>query len=270
MFRVFRTAHRNGFAMALALAGGTALGTTVIAPAAIAQEQQVNYSQGFVAVYQPVAALTQGEAPDYAAARGRLDAVYAAIETPDDRNAAGNFTLQVGNQLQDDSLRRRGIEMMLESGKVAPDRLADFNYYAGQFAYNAEDWAAARTYMQAAIDAGYNDGDNDPGNDPEYVILQTFGPEGNPQAGVSYMLGVAEARAAAGQPIPERWLLRTLQTAYDFDLAQESYDVGLLVLERYPSDTNWANTLQIYNQLNDHPPAERVDLYRLMLDAGVE
>jgi len=262
MFAAFRSARRKSshLAMAIALVGGAAFGTAATAPAAYAQD----YSSGFVDAYQPVATLTQGEAPNYESARGQLDAVFAAIETPDDRMAAGNLALIVGQNLSDDTLRRRGIEMMLDSGMVPVEQLGQFHWYHANFAYNDGDYAIARTAVQSALANGYVDSDSEPSNDPEFLTHQSYVAEGNPVAGVAYIMGVAQERMAAGETVPERWLLRALQDSLDNDLTQQATDMSALVAQVFPTEQNWTNAVQIANVYYELEPSERVDLYRLM------
>lgn len=262
MFPVFRPARRKSshLALAIALAGGALFGTAATAPVAMAQD----YSRGFVEVYQAAADLTQGEAPNYEGARAQLDTVYAAIQTEDDRQAAGNLTLIVGNALGDPGLQRRGLEMMLESGKVTPEQVPIFNFYVGNLAYNAQDYAEARAAINAALAAGYVDTDSDPLNDPEYIILQSYFSEDDFEGGISYLTGLAEARVAAGAMVPERYLLRGLQEAYDYDLAAEAVEVSEYLVQMYPTEQNWVNSLQVIGALYEFEPATQVDLSRLM------
>jgi hypothetical protein len=268
MFAAFRTARRKSslFALAVALAGGAALSSAVLAPAAFAQEQETEYSEGFVETYQPVAALTQGEAADFSAAAAQIDAVYAAIETPDDRMAAGNLALNIGQNTDNDVLRRRGLETMLESGKVAPAQLGSFYSYVANFAYNAGDYADARAAITAALANGYVDSDAQPQNDPEYIYMQSYTAEDNSAAAVAYITDLAETRIAAGQAVPEHWLRRGLQDAYDAELAAEATDVSVLLLRSNPSPQNWINTLQVVAALTELEPDAQVDLYRLMYE----
>ncbi|WP_340587654.1 tetratricopeptide repeat protein [Erythrobacter alti] len=246
--------------MAIALAGGAALGAAATAPAAYAQD----HSSGFVEAYQPVAQMTQGETPNHAGARAQIEAVFAAIETPDDRMAAGNLALIIGQNLNDDVLRRRGIDTMLASGKVAPEQLGQFHWYSANFAYNAGDYAVARQAIERALANGYVDSDSEPGNDPEYVMHQSYVAEGNPAAGVAYIKGIAETRFAAGQAVPERWLLRALQDSLDNNLTQQATEMSALVARHYPTQRNWTNAVQILNAYYELEPAARIDLFRLM------
>ncbi len=246
-----------GFALAIALTGGVALGSAAVtSDAAYAQEN----SRGFVEAYQPVAELVNGETPNYEAAKAALPALYETIENENDRQVAGNLTLIVGNNTSDKALQRRGLEMMLQSGLVAPEQLGQFNFYVGSLAYQAEDYAAARTALQAAKDAGYTD----PETDLTMLIADTYTREDNARGALDYLLQSVSGAEAAGTTPNERWLLSALQTTYDFELTDEAVDVSEALLLHYPTQKNWVNSLQVINALNEFEPAARVDLYRLM------
>src|SRR5690606_7660913 len=109
-------------------------------------------SKAFAEAYQPVADIANSEGGNYAAAKAQLPAVLAAVETPDDRFLAGNVSLLLGNKLDDPTLQRQGLELMLASGKADPAQIGQLQFFVGSLAYNAGDWPAARTALQAAID----------------------------------------------------------------------------------------------------------------------
>jgi len=264
MFAAFRSARRKSshIAMAVALAGSAAFG--IATTSSIAYAQDTDYSEAFVEAYQPVAALTEGEAANFESARAQLETVIAAAETPDDRMAAGNLVLRVGQNLRDDSLRRRGVEMILDSGRLPAEQLGQYNWYRANFAYADGDYAIVRSAVQAALANGYVDSDSDPANDPEYLVQQSYTAEGNPAAGVAYMMDIVQQRLAAGQAVPERWLLRALQDSLDNDLTQQATEMSALVAQVFPTERNWTNAVQIVNAYYELEPSERVDLYRLM------
>src|SRR5690349_20504338 len=101
------TGFGSAFAMAIALAGGAAVVTAATAAPAAAQRgrnnaaPQTQNSEAFVKAYQPVAAIVNDPAGDVAAAKAQVPGLVAAISTPDDRHAAGNVILQIGNKLKD-------------------------------------------------------------------------------------------------------------------------------------------------------------------------
>lgn len=256
-FASVRTRSRgilSRFAMAIALAGGAVVASSAVAPAAYAQD----YSRDFVKAYQPVAEMVSGESPDFAAARAQFESVAAAVKNDDDRQAAGNLALQIGNQLSDQAFQRRGLEMMLASGKVAPEQVGQFQFFVGNLAFNAEDWAAARTALQAAIDAGYTE------NDPRGLLIESYFQEGNTKAGVDYTINAANALVEAGRPAPEQWLLRSLQAAYDEEMTSEALELSKVLILANPTQKNWVNGLQVVDALNQLDPQAKLDLLRLM------
>lgn len=268
MFSAFRSARRKSirstaasFALAIALTGGVAVGSTALTPG-IAQAQN---SEGFVEAYRPVAAMVQADVANFEGARAAIPGVIAAIETENDRHIAGNLILNIGNNLDDPALQRQGLEMMVASGLVEPERVPQFNWFIGSLAFNAEDYAASRAALMAALNAGYSD----PEADLVALIAETYDREDNPTQAIAFLTQQIEAAQAAGNPIPERWLLSALQTSYDNDLREQAVDIGELVVANYPSERNWSNTLQIVSQLHEFSESERIDLYRLMLVAGV-
>jgi len=245
-------------AMAVALAGGAAIGTAAIAPAVYAQD----YSRDFVAAYEPVAALTAGETPDWAAARAQYETVVAAIETEDDRDAAGNLALQIGNGLNDPAMQRRGLELRLASGKVAPERIGQFQFFVGNLAYNAQDWGAARTALNAALAAGYTE------NDPKGLVLETYLQEGAVPQAVEYLEAQIGELQAAGQPVPRQWMLRTLAEAYEGDFYEPAVAVSKLLVQNDPTQSSWINSLQVIGALRQLDTDVELDLLRLMRETN--
>ena len=245
----------SAIAMALTLAGGALGGAALIATPAAAQE----YTKGFVEVYQPVAEIVNAEGGDVNAARGRLEGVYAAIGSEDDRNAAGSLTLNIGTKLSDKSLQRRGLEMMLQSGKVAPEQQGQFQFFVGNLAYDAEDYAAARTALQAAYDAGYREQDVRP------TIAESYFGEGQTQQGIEYIERLVAEQQAAGEPVNENLIRRALRFAYEGDQAEKATELSALLITTNPTAESWKQGLQVVNAMVDLEPQAQLDLLRLMM-----
>ncbi|WP_338245002.1 tetratricopeptide repeat protein [Aurantiacibacter hainanensis] len=228
--------------------------------AVTSEAAQAQNSSGFAEAYQPVAEMVNAQPANYEGARAAIPTVVAAIENENDRQVAGNLILNIGNNLSDPALQRRGLQMMLDSGLVAPEQVGQFNWFVGSLAYQADDWAAARAAFEAARAAGYSD----PEADLVSLIADTYGREGNEQAGLDYrMQAIADAEAAGNTP-NEGWILSALQSTYDNDMSSEAIDVSEALLRHYPTQTNWVNTLQVVNALYEFEPEARVDLFRLM------
>lgn len=266
MLRPFPLARRksakrlaSSFALAIALAGGAIAGSAAFAPAAYAQE----YSDAFVEAYQPVADVVNAADGDTDSVRGQFPSIVSLIQTPDDRFAAGNLLLLAGNELSDPALQRQGLELQLESGKVPPESVAQYQWFVGNLAFQMEDYAEARTAIQAAIDAGWTQ------DDPHGLLAESYFQTGDTQGGVDVVLQAAREREAAGTEVPQNWLLRALQAAYDNDLAAQANTLSLMLVRHQPSDQNWTNALQVVGAVNEFTPAAQLDLLRLMRAADV-
>ena len=251
------------FALAAALASGTFVAASGIATPAYAKEKPAkaakqDYSKGFVAAYSPVADAVNAEGADIAAQKANIPAIVSAVETEDDRFAAGQLILSMGSKSQDPALQRQGLEMMLKSGKVPAEQIGQFQFYVGNLAYQAKDYAAARTALMAAVEQGYTE------NDPEGLIVESYFAEGNANEGIAYLEKVVNARKAAGQEVPDNWLLRGLKVAYENKLPEASVALSRMLVESNPTQQNWLNGLQVVRATHDFDDQASLDFLRLM------
>ncbi len=266
--RLARTSRAaSTFALAIALVGGAALGVAALeTPAHAAKKEKkakADYSKGFIEAYKPLETLAQAEAPDLAAIKAGIPALVAAVETDDDRNATGSFVYTMGTKMDDKALALQGMEMMLQSGKVAPEQLGPYNFVAGQLAYSLEQFAEARPYLQAAVDAGYTE------NSPEIFIAESYFAEDKANEGLSYLTGLIEARRAAGQPVDEAWLKRGLAMAYNNKMNTEANKYSLWYVSDYPNEDSWGDAVAILLNTGGYENPEILDLMRLGRHAGV-
>ena len=262
-------------ALAVALASSVAVAAAALPEVAQAQNRgkakepaAPSNSAGFAAAYSPAAALVSGETKNWAGARAQVPAILAAIENEADRNVAGNFLLSIGNQISDDPLRRQGLELMLASGLTAPEQVPLFNYYVGRFAFNAGDYDAARASMRAAIDGGYADGDGDPANDPEYVVLDSYLKQDRNQEAYAYLMPLLEQRVSPGSGANQLYIRRGLQTALNTDDIPRANALSKMLLIDSPTDASWLTAMQVTSALNTLEPQARLDLLRLMRETG--
>ena len=264
---------RKGFAarvaLAAALAGGLVIGGTVLSAPAIAKEkkneepEQERNTKPFAEAYQPVAAIVNAADGDYAAAKAQIPTVVAAIGNEADRMTAGQLILVLGNKLTDHALQRQGLELMLQSGKVDPARVAQFQFFVGNLAFDAKDYEAARTALLAAIDHGYTD------NDPQGLVAAAYFQEGKVPEGLQYYKDEIAKVAAAGKPVPDAWLRRSLKAAYDAKLTAQVNEFSAMLVRYSPSDKNWADAIQVVSGLNQLDPVSQLDLLRLVRANGL-
>ncbi|MCR2833793.1 hypothetical protein [Parerythrobacter lacustris] len=266
MFSLARIPARragSNMALAIALATGAVVGLAATAPAAYAQKQpKSNNSKGFIAVYGPILELSKAESPDEGALRAGVDQVVGAIENADDRYAAGAFANNVGVDLGDYGLQRKGITLMLESGKVAPDQVAKFHHTVGQLAYNDDDYAAARDAFQKALEAGYSRKDLFP------LLADTYFQQEDYATGLAMYKTEMETLTATGEKPPREWITRALATSYNNDQAIPAIEFATILAREYPAVESWRDAINIQRNLVLMEGPELLDLMRLADTVG--
>lgn len=273
MFSCTRTptarAKRPGsqLALAIALVAGTTLGMTALETPAHAQKKEkkskeaaapkANYSKPFIAAYSPVNDLFQAEPKDNAAIAAGLPAMESSIETPDDRFAAGNLIYSFGRVTSDTAMQRKGVGMMIESAKVPANAVGDYNFLAGQLAYQDQDWAGSRTYLLAAIDAGYAT------SDPQAIVAETYFSQDLHAQGLEYLAAQINQRIAAGKEVDQTWLQRGVSVAYKNDFAEFAGAFARMNAKLFPNRDSWGDAIAIERNFNDFDGQETLDIMRL-------
>lgn len=279
MFAFTRSTARRkgtGAALALALMCGSALGMVALEAPAAAQKNKkdekagkTNYSKAFVAAYTPVN--EQANGGDAAGAKAKIPGVVAAIETDDDRNAAGGLLYNVGVGTQDQALQLQGVEMMIGSGKTDPARLGQYRYIAYQLNAAQDKYDAARKHLTDLIAMGYTfQGKMSDGSeramgpdDMQLMIAETYFDQNDYAGGLGYIAGQVEQRATAGGTIPQNWITRPLSVAYQNDQSDGAIQFSKLFVKHFPSDTSWGDAIAIQRNLVDYDPQQSLDILRL-------
>ena len=278
----------KGRMLSAALAAGVALGALgMAAPAAAADKKPAaakpakgGYSKEFVAVAGPlqakVAALqaaqdkinakTPGAQAEFdAAVAGAAQmeaAAEAAVVNGEDKLAAGQLAVNLGAFIKDIPMRQRGAKLILDSGKLDPAKVPDFQFYLGNFAYANKDFGTAAAALNAAVNAGYSN------EEAAELMVDAYAKAGQPAQGLAVLKKAVDAKRAAGQPVPASWLKRANVVAYNAKLPGESLDWALTQVELYPSNFNWLASSQLVRRASNYGPNETIDLFRLMWRSG--
>lgn len=201
-----------------------------------------------------VAALGATLAPE----KTLVDNAFAAATTPDDRYMAGNLAIKLGDLGKDTVIQRRGLEAMLNSGKVAPADTPRLQYYVGQFAYDQKDFAASRTALQAAITAGFHD------NDIDALLAEAYLADNQVPQGLTVLKQAIAVRNATANKAPAGWYRRGLGAAYKAKLLDQATDFAMSLVTAYPTTDNWAGAITVVREIGKFPAQETLDLMRLM------
>lgn len=275
-----------GLALVFGVAGGGAM-LSMPAMAAAAKQPSFSFSKGFMqiagplqkalqdasnsapvkAAKQKVSAAADDQARTAAKAelatalskeKGMVDAALAAVENQDDRYMAGNFALNYGGLAEDPAMQRRGIEAMLQSGKVAPADVPKFNFFAGQTSYVTGDFAAATTYLQNAVSAGYHD------NNISALLAEAYFAHNEPAKGVAALKEGLAQHAANGTPAPVSWYRRGLGASYKAGSLSDATYFATGLLKAYPTQQNWGGAITVVREVGKFSGQEMLDLLRLM------
>ncbi|MBS0483579.1 MAG: hypothetical protein JSR96_15845 [Proteobacteria bacterium] len=189
------------------------------------------------------------------AEKTQLDQMAGVATTPDDKYIYGQFYFQLGKLAEDKVLQRKGLAMTVDSGKLAPDVAAEYNFFVGGISYDLRDFATARTALQAAIAGGYNK------NDVQSLLAESYINDNQPAEGLKVLQA---AIAKQGKAAPEDWLRRGEVVAYNAKMVDQAGQFGSQLVANYPTTQNWALSIAVLRDLARYPAQDMVDLLRLM------
>ena len=190
---------------------------------------------------------------------GLIEQAFTAATTPDDRFVAGQLALNLGQISLDKKFQRRGLQAMVDSGKVSATDAAKFNYYIGGLAFDMRDYAAARTAFQAAITGGYTEGGVDA------LLADAYISDNQPGEGLKILDAAITKRGAAA---PEDWIRKGIVVSYKAKLANEATGFSTKLVNGYPDKDNWALAIAVVRDMNQFQNQEQLDLMRLMERTG--
>ncbi len=190
--------------------------------------------------------------------KAQLETTVAAASLPDDKFLAGNFELQIGGLSQDTGLQRRGLQMMIDSGKANPADVPKYNFYIGQFSFDAGEYPAAQTALQLALAGGYT------GNDVGALLAEVYIAQNQPAQGLGELQKAIDAKSASGTAVPENWYRRGLSVAYKNKMLDKAAAFSNGLVQAYPSRDNWAGAISVLRLVAKYDLQDRLDLLRLM------
>ncbi|MEM7688094.1 MAG: hypothetical protein AAF291_03655 [Pseudomonadota bacterium] len=275
--------------LAIALATGTAMVAGHIVPdEAHAQrkkkkdkkdkEDKAQYSQEWRAAFVPLDEQLKAEGADPRAFTAQIEQVVGLAQSGDERLQTGqmiyNAGIKMGNLATTEAdkktgieTRLRGMEMMLQSGKVPIAATGQYNYIVFQLASVAGQPAKAREYLQNAMNLGYT-GDQSK-SDLLVAMAQTYFSTNEYPKGLEVLDDAFAAQIAAGETPEERLYEIAFSVAYREDLRPQVYDYAIKRAQMFPTDENWTNAINVVRVLNDYDDQATLDVLRLSRMAGV-
>ena len=196
-----------------------------------------------------------------AAADAAVTAAEAAATTPDDKFVAAQLRLQAGGATKNQAMQQKAVMAMLSSGSaLANNDAPKLNFYAGQFAYLANDFPRAIQYLTESDRLGYKTPDQD-----VYLLLaESNFKANNVPAGLAFVDKAVAAKTASGAKAPEAWYQRAASVAYKAKLNSESAKWTRAQVRAYPSVDNWRSALVVYRDGATRDGNMNLDIFRLM------
>ncbi len=205
--------------------------------------------------------LDASNAKDAAALQAALTEGEGTASTNEDRYWLAFYQLQLGILNKDQALQGKGLDAMLASGITPPESLAPYNYFSGNFAYGAKDYAKAVQRLEAAKAAGSTESNID------LLLMDSYLKQGQVDQGIAIAKAAIEADRAAGRRPSDELYVRPIQALQAAKRNNEVLDLMTLRMRDYNQPQVWRQTLFIVLQQN--PDKEiGLDILRLMRATG--
>ena len=188
-----------------------------------------------------------------------MEKAGAAATVPDDTFIFGQLALGLGQLAYDKKLQRRGLQSMVDSGKLPSADVPKFNYYIGGISYDLRDYPTARTALKAAIDGGYTEGG------AEGLLADAYFNDNQQAEGLKILDAAITKKGAAA---PEDWIRKGIVVAYKAKLPDQSIAFSTRLVQSYPSQDNWALAIAVVRDMSKFQNQEQIDLMRLMQRTG--
>lgn len=260
MFNRFRSMPATAIAAVL----GCALMTTAVPVSAKekpkkeegAKGKQLSPSKGFGPALKKMT--DASAAKDAAALQAALAEGQSSATTPDDKYLVAFYQLQSGILGKDQALQSQGLDAMIESGLTPPENVAVYNFYSGNFAYGAKNYAKAVQRLEAAKAAGSTEAALAP------MLMDSYLNAGQIDQGWAIAKAGIDAARAAGTKPSEELYVRPAQAFQKANRTNEMLDVLTMRVQDYPTAATWRNTLYILLQQSGGDKDVNLDILRLM------
>lgn len=198
-------------------------------------------------------------APLLVAEKAAVEKTVTAAVNADDKFLAGQLLLSLGTTAFDQSMQRRGVQLQLDSGKIAATDRPKYLMVLGNLAMDLKDYAGARTAFQAASDAGAAPGE------ALINLAESYIKDGQTAAGLKVL---QSAVVKSGAAAPEGWMRYGIATSYRTKLPTEAAMFSNELVSLYPNKENWALAIAVVRDLNGYQGLDQLDLLRLMQRTG--
>lgn len=182
------------------------------------------------------------EAKDWAGVKARIDALDAVAQSEDEKYYAASFRLAAAAGTNDNPSTIRALDALIANPKTPPADAGRFNFFRGDFAYQAKQFAPAAAYFTKARDLGYQP----QGTNLNLRIAQALMDANQVPQGTAAIETAIKAEEAAGRKAPEQWYKFAVSKLYLSGNKAGAADWLSRQLRAYPSPEAWRSSLMVY------------------------
>lgn len=183
-----------------------------------------------------------------------IDAAVAAAGNPDDKLISGQVLVNYGNVAIDKAAQKAGLQMQLDSGKLAPENVGLVHYTLGRLAMDVGDLPTAQRELKMGVDAGYTK------EEAEFFLANSYLLDKQLPLGLKML---HDATVRNGAATPEYWIDNGLVQAFNNKLLNETNTIATDLVTFYPSKQNWDRAIYTMTLINKYTTSDKIDLLRL-------
>lgn len=216
----------------------------------------ISVSKGFQPAVKKM--MDANTAKDAAALQAALTEGQGGASTNEDRYWLAYYQLQLGILNKDQAMQAQGLDAMIDSGITPPESVAVYNFFSGNFAYGAKDYAKAVKRLEAAKAAG--------STEPQLgvLLMDSYLQQGQIDQGIAIAKANIEATRAAGQRPSDELYVRPIKALQTAKRTNEMLDLMTLRMRDYGEPQVWRQTLFILLQQTGENKDIALDTLRLM------
>ena len=259
MFNRFRSTPATAMAALL----GCALMTTAAPAAAKEKPKKEETKKGGMSASKPFSPAVKKmmdatAAKDAAALQAALTEGQSTATTPEDKYLLANYQLQLGILNKDQTLQAQGLDTMIDSGLTPSESVGVYNFFSGNFAYGAKNYAKAIQRLEAAKAAGSTEASL------SAMLMDSYINAGQVDQGWAIAKAAIEADRAAGKRPSEELFVRPAQAFQKAKRTNDMLEALTMRVQDYPAPATWRNLLYIMLQQAGADKDMNLDVLRLM------
>jgi hypothetical protein len=180
--------------------------------------------------------------------------------TTEDKYIQAQFKLQLGLLKSDRPMQLAAVDAMIDSGIMPAVDAERFNFFSGEAAYFAKDYAKAISRLTAAKAAGSKAANLD------LLIVDSHLKLGQLDTALAVGKSAIAAEVAAGKVPSDEYFVRLARALTEAKRRDDLLDMLAMRVDHYPTPAIWRNTLLIYMRGADKETT--LDTLRLMRSVG--